>query len=64
MDPPRMTLQYKHYCIKYHWFRDQLEPNNIQLYKIDSGKQLGGILLKVYKGNHLSAYVSYWWDGK
>ena len=31
METPRMTLKYKHYCTKYHIFREQLEPNQIHL---------------------------------
>ena len=26
MEPPRMTPRSKHYCVKYHWFREQLGP--------------------------------------
>ena len=28
---PQMTPWYKDYCTKYHWFRDKLETNQIQL---------------------------------
>ena len=29
MELSKMTPQSKDYCTKYHWFREQLEPNQI-----------------------------------
>jgi len=46
MEPPRMTPRSKHYNVKYHWFREQLEPNNIELFKIDTENQLGDLFTK------------------
>ena len=46
MEPPQMTPQLKHYGTKYHWFREKLKPNGIQLYKIDTERQLGDICTK------------------
>jgi hypothetical protein len=34
LEPRRMTPRSKHYAIKYHWFREQIEPRKIKLVKI------------------------------
>ena len=41
-----MTPRSKHYAIKYHWFRTQLEPNNIVIKSIDSVEQLADMFTK------------------
>jgi hypothetical protein len=41
-----MTPRSKHYAIKYHWFREQLSPRNIELVKIDTIDQLGNVFTK------------------
>ena len=41
-----MTPQSEHYAVKYHWFREQLEPRGIILTKIASKEQLGDIFIK------------------
>jgi transposase InsO family protein len=46
LEPKRMTPRSKHYAIKYHWFREQIGPRNIQLVKIDTKNQLGDIFTK------------------
>eukprot|EP00978_Attheya_sp_CCMP212_P044375 scaffold308379_cov37-Attheya_sp.AAC.3 len=46
MEPPRMTPRSKHYCTKYHWFRYQLKPQAVELFKIATENQLGDIFTK------------------
>eukprot|EP00956_Cyclotella_meneghiniana_P016664 scaffold26464_cov80-Cyclotella_meneghiniana.AAC.2 len=46
LEPKRMTPRSKHYAIKYHWFREQIGPRNIQLEKVASSEQLGDIFTK------------------
>jgi hypothetical protein len=46
MEPGRMTPRSKHYAIKYHWFREHLKPNRIEIEKIDSANQRADILTK------------------
>ena len=41
-----MIPRLKHYDIKHHWYRTQLEPNNIVIKSIDSVEQLADILSK------------------
>jgi hypothetical protein len=41
-----MTPRSKHYAVKYHWFREHLIPQEIQLVKIASTDQLGDIFTK------------------
>jgi hypothetical protein len=46
LKPRRMTPRSKHYAIKYHWFRKQIELQNIELVKISSEDQLGNLFTK------------------
>ncbi|KAL3767222.1 hypothetical protein ACHAWU_003313 [Discostella pseudostelligera] len=46
LEPRRMTPRSKHYAVKYHWFREQLLPRNIELVKIATQDQLGDIFTK------------------
>jgi hypothetical protein len=46
LEPRRMTPRSKHYAIKYHWFREQIGPRNIELVKISSEDQLGDLFTK------------------
>jgi hypothetical protein len=46
LEPRRMTPRSKHYAVKYHWFREHLIPQKIQLVKIASTDQLGDIFTK------------------
>jgi len=42
----RMTPRSKHYAVKYHWFREHLAPQRIQLVKIATNDQLGNLFTK------------------
>ncbi len=46
LEPGRMTPRSKHYAIKYHWFRSQLRPHNIQVKKIETDQQQADIFTK------------------
>jgi hypothetical protein len=46
MEPGRMTPRSKHYGIKYHWFRDKLKPNEIEMAPVPSAKQRADFLTK------------------
>ena len=46
LEPRRMTPRSKHYGIKYHWFREQIESRGIDLVKISTKEQLGDIFTK------------------
>jgi hypothetical protein len=46
MEPGRMTPRSKHYGIKYHWFRSQLKPNDIEIVKVDTKLQRADMLTK------------------
>jgi hypothetical protein len=41
-----MMPRSKHYVVKYHWFREYIGPHNIQLIKINTKDQLGGLFTK------------------
>jgi hypothetical protein len=43
---PRITPRTKHYGVKYHFFREQVKNKEIQLYKIETTKQLADIFTK------------------
>jgi hypothetical protein len=46
LEPRRMTPRSRHYAVKYHWFREELDPRNVELVKIASVDQLGDIFTK------------------
>jgi hypothetical protein len=46
LEAPRTTPRTKHFAIKYHWFRDQLQPNNIELQHVETNNQIADILTK------------------
>jgi hypothetical protein len=46
MEPGRMTPRSKHYGIKYHWFREKLKPNEIEIVHVGTGKQRADFLTK------------------
>ena len=46
LEPPRMTPRSKHYGIKYHWFREFVKSDKIELVKIDTKIQLADVLTK------------------
>jgi hypothetical protein len=41
MEPGRSTPTSKFFNVKYHWFREQLKPNSIEIVKVSSEEQLG-----------------------
>ena len=46
LEPGRQTSRSKHFAIKFHWFREELEPNGIEILKIESKDQIADILTK------------------
>ena len=47
LEPRRMTPRSKHYGIKYHWFREQIEKRGVvTLVKISTKEQLGDMFTK------------------
>jgi Reverse transcriptase (RNA-dependent DNA polymerase) len=49
LEPGRMTPRSKHYGVKYHWFREHLKPNGIQVLKIDTKNQQADMLTKALR---------------
>jgi hypothetical protein len=49
LEPGRMTPRSKHYAVKYHWFREHLKPNGIEVLKIDTEDQLADMLTKALR---------------
>jgi hypothetical protein len=45
-DPPKMTPRSKSIAVKYHWFREHLQPGVIDLVAIQSSEQLADIFTK------------------
>ena len=45
-EPPMMTPRSRHYAVKYHWFREHIIPEKIELVKIETKNQLADILTK------------------
>ena len=63
MELPRMTPRSKHYAVKYHWFRDKLAPNKMQVKKIEGELQIANIFtkaLRVDKFQKLRKLLSGW----
>ena len=48
-DPPRMTPRSKSIAVKYHWFREHLEPGVAGIAPIASADQLADIFTKLYR---------------
>jgi hypothetical protein len=46
LEPDRMTPRSKHYGVKYHWFRSKLQPNEIELERVESAKQQADMFTK------------------
>jgi hypothetical protein len=46
LEYPWMTPRMKWYAVKYHWFRTQLEPNGVELVKINTAIQKGDLFTK------------------
>jgi hypothetical protein len=49
LEPPRITPKSKHFGVKYHWFRSELKPNEIEIKKVDTDLQLADILTKALR---------------
>ena len=49
LEPGRMTPRSKHYGVKYHWFREHLKPNGIEVVKIDTEDQKADMLTKALR---------------
>ena len=49
LEPPRTTPRSKHFAIKYHWFREELKPNNVEVVPIATDEQLADIFTKGLK---------------
>ncbi|KAI2489482.1 hypothetical protein MHU86_25099 [Fragilaria crotonensis] len=45
-DPPKMTPRSKSIAVKYHWFREHLEPGLVEIAPIASAEQLADIFTK------------------
>jgi hypothetical protein len=45
-DPPKMTPRSKSIAVKYHWFREHLEPGVVDIVPIASSEQLADIFTK------------------
>lgn len=43
---PKLMLRSKHIAVKYHWFREKLEPMKILILPIKSAEQLVDIFTK------------------
>jgi hypothetical protein len=46
LEPGRNTPTSKFFNVKYHWFREQIKPNHIEMRKVSSNEQLGDIFTK------------------
>ena len=46
LPPGRSTPTSKFFNVKYHWFREQLDPQQIKIVKVPSDEQLGDIFTK------------------
>jgi hypothetical protein len=51
MEPGRITPRSKHYAVRTHWFRSHLEPNRVEVVKIDTALQKADILTKPLSRN-------------
>jgi hypothetical protein len=63
-EPQCMTPWSIHYVIKYHWYREQIRPCNIQLVKISSEDQLGDLFTKGLShviSSRLQKKLMGWW---
>jgi hypothetical protein len=46
LEPGRSTPTSKFFNVKFHWFREQLKPNRIELWKVASKEELGNLFTK------------------
>jgi hypothetical protein len=63
LEPRRMTPRSKHYAIKYHWFREHIGPQNIELVKISSETNSVICLLRVLIAIFFNACERSSWAG-
>lgn len=56
LEHPRMTLRFKHYALKYHWFRYEVKELCIGLNKIGTKEQLADIVTQGLPGGGVKAY--------
>ncbi|KAL7488526.1 hypothetical protein ACHAW6_014106 [Cyclotella cf. meneghiniana] len=45
-EPCQTLLHLKCHAIKYHWFCEQIGPDNVEIVKVDATNQLGDIFTK------------------
>ena len=50
LEPGRSTPSSKFFNVKYHWFREQLKPNSIEVKKVSTDAQLADIFTKGLRG--------------
>ena len=43
---PRIAPRSKHFGVKYHWFRNKLKPNNVDVIRVDSKQNIADIFTK------------------
>ena len=55
MEPGRITPRSKHYAVRMHWFRSHLQPNKVEVKKIDTAVQRADILTKPLKRQQFEA---------
>jgi len=48
MKPPQLTPRSKHYAVKYHWFKEQLVPEEIEIKKIHTLQQKADLGTKCF----------------
>jgi hypothetical protein len=46
LELPRITPKSKHFAVKYHWFREQLIPGEIEIVRVDTHNQLADVFTK------------------
>jgi hypothetical protein len=46
LEPGRMTPRYKHYGVKYHWFRTKLKPNDVEISPVASAEERAEFMTK------------------
>ena len=51
----KTTPQSKHFAVKYHWFREKLEENNIELLRVTTDMQKADIFTKGLIGNEFKS---------
>jgi hypothetical protein len=65
MKPPQLTPRSKNYAVKYHWFKEQLVPREIEIQKIHTLQQKADLGTKCFtkqKFLELRLMVCGWYD--